>query len=163
MDAKQLTEKVAIELWELAKDLGSFAEEMAFTPYGKLRVGGRIPRPTYYNKLKRFERHGLVKRQKTPTGHIFIITPKAKALRRGPSTKVLRTDHLSTLILFDIPEEKHNARDTFRRFLIRNGYAQIQKSSFISPFKCCESIKQMISELELEKNVSLFSVRIDRI
>lgn len=146
------------DFWEFYKTVGSSSEKTYFRSYGQMRLT-TISRPTYNKKLKRFEKHGLLVRHKTPLGHVFHITAKARQLRHKPTTKILRDDSLSTLIIFDIPEEKHNARDILRRFLIRNGYTLIRESCFLSPFKISSDLKELIEELQLEKNISFFSAK----
>jgi CRISPR/Cas system-associated protein endoribonuclease Cas2 len=89
------------------------------------------------------------------------LTEKAKHLRSKPRLKIQRSDNLSTIITFDIPEDKHRARDNFRRYLIKNGYTQIQKSVFISPFKIFDEMTEFMKELGIENNVTSISGRID--
>lgn len=157
---KRLINKIAEEMSQLAIDLGLLMAEIAFTPYGQLRLN-RISRTTYYRKLQKFERHGLIKRTKTSQGYVYRLTQRAKRLRRNPAHKDNREDGLSTIIMFDIPEEKHQARDNIRRYLIRNGYTQIQKSVFISPFKISSELKDFSQELGIKSNMIFISGSID--
>ena len=150
------------ELFELAGKAVFGNGEVVFKSYAKMQLI-KMPRSTYYTKLKRFERYGLISGSKVGEGRVFIITSKAKALRRKPAAKNLRKDGFSSLIIFDIPEEKHNARDTFRRFLIRNGYTQIKESCFVSPFSVSEDLKELVRELKLEKNISFFSAKLNNL
>ncbi len=154
--------KVAAELFDLAKVLGGIMDEIAFTPYGQLRIN-KIPRTTYYDKLKRFERHGLVKKVRKSYGNVYVLTDRAKQLRGKPRIKARRLDGLSTVIIFDIPEDKHKARDNFRRYLIKNGYTQIQKSVFISPFKVFLQLRDFIYELGIVPQVTILSARVDQL
>ncbi|MBI4049222.1 MAG: CRISPR-associated endonuclease Cas2 [Candidatus Doudnabacteria bacterium] len=159
--SRELISKIARELFDLAKDLALFAEEFAFTPYGQLRYH-KIPRTTYYRKLEKFEKHGLVKKIRRKYGNDYVLTEQAKRLRKNPSRKIARTDGLSTVVIFDIHEDKHKARDNFRRYLIKNGYTQIQKSVFISPFKIFTELKEFAEELGTTQNITFLSGRIDR-
>jgi len=157
---KKILYKTAEELFALAISFGMLAGEIVFTPYGQLRLS-KLSRSTYHYKLRKFEKHGLVKRVKKPTGSIYVLSCKAKLLRNRPVNKTNRIDGLSTIIMFDVPEDKHRARDNFRRYLIRNGYTQIQKSVFISPFKVSKELVEFIHELKLVSNVSIISGKID--
>ncbi len=152
---------IAKELFFMAKQLGQVMSDIAFTPYGQLRIR-KIPARTYYYNLKKFERNGLIKKVKKPEGAMYILTERAKLLRSKPNRKVSRTDGLATIIMFDIPEENRNARDVFRRYLVKNGYTQIQKSVFISPFSIFDELKEMIDQLGIKSNVTLISGTIDR-
>ncbi|MDP4001009.1 MAG: CRISPR-associated endonuclease Cas2 [bacterium] len=161
MEGKEVLKIVAEELFDMAKNLGELATEIVFTPYGKLRIHG-IPRTTYYRKLKKFQKNGLVRKVRKSYGTDFVVTEKARQLRRNPRVKLNRTDGMSTIIMFDIPENKHKERDNFRRYLLKNGYTQIQKSVFISPFKRTDELRGFAEELKIEKNVFLISGKIDQ-
>jgi CRISPR-associated endonuclease Cas2 len=161
-NSKRIIKIVAVEMWEFAKAMGGLMGTIAFTPYGQLRITS-VPRTTYYRKLRKFESYGLIKRQKESRGYSFVITQKAKVLRRKMEIKKLRTDGFFTLIIFDIPESKHNARDTLRRYLIRNGYTQIQRSSFLSKRLISEDLKELITELVLDKNLNIFAVKNEKL
>lgn len=161
MRTKAIFTKIATELFDLAKDMGQLVSDIVFTPYGKLSIHNmHMSRATYYRKLKKFEQNGLIKKMRKPVGVVYILTEKAKQLRKRPTVKILRTDGFSSVVLFDIPEDKHKARDTVRRFLIRNGYTQIQKSVFISPFKVSQDFKNLVNELDLKPNVKLLEARL---
>ncbi|OGE73570.1 MAG: hypothetical protein A3I07_02370 [Candidatus Doudnabacteria bacterium RIFCSPLOWO2_02_FULL_42_9] len=150
----------ARSLWELFKWLSDFPtrDRTVFRPYSKMsRVS--ITRSAYHKRLKRFEKLGLVKKTQTIEGPAFVITKRAKTLRLKAITKKSRSDGFSTLIIFDIPETKRNARDTLRRYLIRSGYTQIRESCFLSPFQVFDDLKELIEELKLQKDVSIFSAK----
>ncbi|MBI3952449.1 MAG: CRISPR-associated endonuclease Cas2 [Candidatus Doudnabacteria bacterium] len=162
LSSKQILRIATEELWDMIKELGLLAEEIAFTPYGKLRVL-TIPRQTYYYRLRKFVKLGLVKKDRKKYPSTYILTEKAKTIRKSTVKKVLRKDGLSTVVLFDVPEEKHKARDSFRRFLVRNGYTQFQKSAFISPFKISNDVADLIKELKLMNDVKVFSGRLEHV
>jgi DNA-binding transcriptional regulator PaaX len=148
-----------MELFGLIKR-SNRSESFIFRTYSQMALND-ISRSGYHKRLRRFEKHGLVKKKKTAQGHVFEITPKAKFLRKKAVTKQSRTDGLSTLVIFDIPEEKHSARDTLRRFLIRSGYTQIRESCFLSPFQISTDLRELIDELKLKSNISVFSAKMN--
>lgn len=145
-------------LLELATKSAITGGRIIFRSYKQMQFKD-TPQSTYINRLKRFEKFGLVKKSKTSKENIFTLTTLAKNLRRQAAIKKLRADGLSTLIIFDIPEEKHQARDAFRRYLIKNGYTQLKKSTLIAPFQVSTNLLTLIHELELEKNILFFSVK----
>lgn len=149
------------ELFDFAKELGLFMGEIAFTPYGKLRIN-RIPRSTYYSRIYKFERQGLIKKIHKTTGNVYILSDKAKQIRKSPSQKINRKDSLSSVVIFDIPEEKRKARDSFRRYLLKNGYTKIQESVFVSPFMVFSEMLEFVKELKIIPNVTFLSAKIDR-
>ena len=161
MSSKRAGQKAMSELIDLI-GIAIFgpSQEVVFRSYQKMtRVD--MPASTYAYKLRKLERHGLLSRKRTPAGHVFIITAKAKALRRRAVVKKPRADGLATLIIFDIPEDKHNARDTLRRFLLRNGYTRLRESCFISPYLISGDLVDLVKELKLEQNVSFFASKVE--
>jgi DNA-binding transcriptional regulator PaaX len=132
---------------------GSFLYEHNKSPFKKIHPA------TYHQKITKLIKLGLVQKKNTEKNTICIITQKAKTIRAQAITKRTRTDGLSTLIIFDIPEALHRSRDTFRRYLIRSGYTQLRKSTFVSPFQITEDLKLLVTELKIEKNVSFFSAK----
>ncbi len=157
MSSKRAATKILWEFLSLVEKQFR-GREIVFKSYAQMELG-TIPRWSYHRKLARFEKHGLIKRTVSKQGSIFVITPKAKKLRRKAVAKVSRGDGSSTLVLFDIPEAKHNARDTLRRYLIRSGYTQMRESCFLSPFEVSEDLKDLIDELKLRENISFFSAK----
>lgn len=157
MGSKRAGGKALLELIELVAIAGFKGAEIIFQTYTRMQL--TIARSTYHAKLKRFEKHGLIERKKTANGHVFVISAKAKQLRQKAIIKSPRTDGFASLAIFDIPEEKHNARDTFRRYLIKNGYTKLRESCFISPFQVSSDLKDLVHELKLEKNISFFSAK----
>jgi DNA-binding transcriptional regulator PaaX len=152
----------ALAMWELfaITDKTGEGDRFVFRSYGQMSWTN-ISRSGYKKRLVRFEKYGLLKKTKTSQGHVFEITAKAKFLRHKAVSKQSRTDGFSTLIIFDIPEDKHNARDTLRRYLIRSGYTQIRESCFLSPFQISQDMKDLIAELKLQSNVSVFSAKMN--
>jgi|SRR3989344_6191396 len=153
---------LADELFAFVEDLGQLAADIALTPYGKLKIN-RYPHWDYYYRLRKYQKHGLLKKIKKNNQIVYVLTQKAKRLQSKPITKQSRTDGMSTIILFDIPEDKHRARDNFRRYLVRNGYTKIQKSVFISSYKIFDDLVVYIQELGIEDNVEIITGKMDRI
>jgi DNA-binding transcriptional regulator PaaX len=154
------------KLLKVVDDLFDFLETLSDTQvrqtyYLYHGFSGKIPRTTYYHKIDRFLKYGLIKKVRKNNRIAFQVTSRAKALRANPSIKNYRTDGLSTLIMFDIPESKRTIRKEFRRYLLKNGYTQIQKSVFLSPFEVSNDLILFVKELEIEKNVTFMSGKVD--
>jgi len=157
MSSKRAAAKAA---WEILEIISQKGEEVIFKAHGEMSWLN-LSRSGYHKKLKKLEKHGLVKKKRTPLGDVFEITPKAKLLRRKAITKQARTDGLSTLIIFDIPEDQHNVRDTLRRYLVRSGYTQIRESCFLSQFQISRDLKELIDELKVKSDITIFSARMN--
>ena len=133
--------------------------DFILTPPGQLRIN-KIPRTTYYSALNRLEQKGLIQKKKKAYRNLYFLTEKGKKLIRNPITKKQRTDGFSTIIIFDIPEEKARERTIFRRYLKNNGYTILQKSVLIAPFELSNDIKELIEELKIRNNISVIDGKI---
>lgn len=155
-------EQLAEEFVQFLKDIGQAYVEFVTTPYGQLRIHS-IPRTTYYYNLRRFEQKGLLKKKPgSKEKSRLVLTEMGRAcLKRNP-LKQRRTDGLSTLVIFDIPESKHRERNIFRRYLIRQGYTLIQKSVLISPFKISPELKELAQELKITNYITTLSAKINQ-
>lgn len=78
-----------------------------------------------------------------------------------PVTKNHRSDGFSTIIIFDIPEEKSRQRTIFRRYLQKNGYTLLQKSVLIAPFALSRDVKELIEELDIRRHISVIDGKIN--
>ncbi len=119
------------------------------------------PRATFYHRIHKYQKQGLIRPLKRKKyGNTFILTEKGKILLQKPTIKKQRGDGLSTVILFDIPEEKRRARNIFRRYLAKNGYTLIQKSALISPLEISDELKELIEELKIKSYVKVISGKV---
>ena len=53
-------------------------------------------------------------------------------------------DRYWRVVLFDIPEEKRAARDSFRTHLLNLGFFELQRSVLVHPFECRDEIDFLI-------------------
>jgi hypothetical protein len=149
-------------LSEQIKSLGGFIEDLVLPPFRLSINRMHYPRTTYYFRNRKLSEAGLIKKvDHKKYGSVLMLTEKGKQLLNKPKKATKRTDGLSTIILFDIPEEKRRERNIFRRYLLRNGYTLIQKSFLIAPFKISGELKELIRELRIEHFIKLISGRID--
>ncbi|MFY9463347.1 MAG: CRISPR-associated endonuclease Cas2 [Candidatus Sungiibacteriota bacterium] len=70
-------------------------------------------------------------------------------------------DGMWRVVMFDIPDKKKWARDTFRRSLREMGFLQMQKSVFISPYPCEEEVEFLTAMFDVAGHVRL--IRTDTI
>lgn len=152
---------LAFELLNFIKEGGELLYTIATTPYGKLRIADvYVPQSTYYSALNSLEKQELIKKKKKGRKNVYILTPKGlKKINTKPTELIKRNDGLSTLIIFDIPEENGRQRTILRRYLIRNGYTQLQESVFISPFKITTELKNLWNELKLRSYITVLSAQ----
>lgn len=54
------------------------------------------------------------------------------------------------IVFFDIPEKQRKKRNYFRKYLIKSGFKEIQKSVFVNDFDMREELEILISFLQIE-------------
>ena len=148
--------KFTRELLLFIEDLEDGLVNFATTPYGKLRINS-IPKSTYYNALSRLEKKKLIVKSKVGRQNKYQLTEKGLVIIKGPLKGKKKLDGNSTIIIFDVPEQKSKERGILRRYLIKEGYTMLQKSVFISPFEISEDLKSLISELKIRQYTSAIS------
>lgn len=147
----------SLELLEWAKEGGDLIVEIVSTPYGKLSMASRS---SYYRSVKRLKEEKLIKPRKNYP-NTYILTRQGERVLRSHRPQVRRTDGLSTIIIFDVPEEKSRQRTTFRRYLLRNGYINLQKSVMISAAKLDSDIIDLSRELRINECITILSAKIN--
>ena len=145
------------EFREFLSGFGKFVETIAFTPYGQSKIRP-IPRTTYYYKIRKFRKNNLI--HKTQNNH-YQLTNKAVRLIKKTQLYKRRSDGLSTIILFDIPESMRKERNILRRFLINHKFTQIQKSVLISPHRTNRELLDLINELKLRAYIKILGAKIE--
>ena len=115
----------------------------------------------YYNQtLRRMEKRGLVKSRKVGPNIEIRITKKGINLfkRKGAGLKILKPkkwDRKWRFVIFDIPEDKREARDTFRDALKALEFEHIQKSVWVLPYPCRNEILRLCEDLEVSDYATL--------
>lgn len=111
--------------------------------------------------IKRLEKQEMISVEGKADGKIAIhITDKGK--RRlleydfeNIELQTKRRDGKWRLIIFDIPNEKKNARDSFRRKLIQLGSISLQESVFACAYPCKKEIDFLCHFLEISDYVTI--------
>jgi len=91
-----------------------------------------------------------------------IITPKGMKrvfnIKIKLEEKKKRIDKKWQMVLFDIPEKKRKARDSFRKQLKYLGYKRLQRSIWVCPYNVLEPTQQLIKYHKLDRFVRLLLV-----
>jgi DNA-binding transcriptional regulator PaaX len=74
-----------------------------------------------------------------------------------PNVRPTDWDRKWRLILFDIPEAKKRSREGFRYHLRRLGFAEFQRSVFLSPFPCTEAIYALADQFQIKDHVVMIT------
>lgn len=158
----KILSKIGEEILISLSELGDSLEYFLTTPKGYYTVRGAVMhQSTYYSNLRRLEDKKLIKKIKVKNKVTYNITVDGKKLLKRLVLPKKRKDGKASVLVFDIPVEKNNARDSLRRYLIRNKYTQLRESVFISPNEFSEELKYLVKELELIKNVTFMSSKIE--
>ncbi len=113
----------------------------------------RISHGLYYLQKK-----DLIKRKKTANGFAYELTISGRQrllLANIPKNKWSPKDGNSCIVIFDIPESKRQHRRFIRRFLLKNGFINLQKSVLIGPKFLPKEFLELLKEWDLTSNVTL--------
>jgi DNA-binding transcriptional regulator PaaX len=158
--AKAITNEI---LWTL-RDLGELVPYPFEGKYQHLQRLRNYDRYKVSRALRDLSTQGLVKKVSRERKIYYGLTDlgRAKSLRYAylKKHKRAKTNGLSTIIIFDIPEEKRKARRFLRKFLKDNGFINLQKSVLIGPWEIHPEFKDLLRELKVELNVSVIEGRV---
>ncbi len=91
-----------------------------------------------------------------------MITPKGLEkilhLKINSGKMKQRADKKWQMVLFDIPEQRRNDRDSFRNQLKYLGYKKLQKSIWVCPYDVLRLTQQLIKNYKLDRFVRLLLV-----
>jgi CRISPR-associated endonuclease Cas2 len=120
-----------------------------------------IDREKFFERIKYLKRHGYIQTFVEGKEKYLELTAKGKNFANKLLIKNVNIDRPKKwdgkwrIVIFDVPEDKHNARDFFREKLLDIGFLQVQKSVYIYPFECTEIISFLSKNLFIEKYVSI--------
>lgn len=110
-----------------------------------------------YGSFRNLENRGLVSRVNddkykfTKNGIKWFEKSRFKYLK----PKVGKWDKKWRIIIFDIPQEKHNKRNWLRKKLRNMGFYMVQKSVFAFPYPCEEELGYICSHLDVNDYVDI--------
>lgn len=142
----------------------------AFIPTLPMAAGAAVKAWKYINKkdlgriIKRLEKQEMITMQETVGGKISItITDKGRKRLleydfENLEIKQKSRDGKWRLLIFDIPEDKKNTRDVFRRKLLQLDFIRLQDSVFASAFPCKKEIDFLCHYLGISDFVTLVSL-----
>ncbi len=123
----------------------------------------KIRPATISSILSRLKRQGLVERVGSKQNTLWHVTPKGKEWRKAHDQHLNigqpRTDGITRLVIFDIPEYDRKKRTAVRTELFGCNFRQLQKSVWIGTCPLPESFIMLLDELDLKGKVYIFSVR----
>lgn len=114
--------------------------------------------------IKRLEKQEMITMKEMADGRMSIkITDKGKKRLLEYDFENLqieekRRDGKWRLVIFDIPEDKRNTRDVFRRKLLQLDFVRLQDSVFASAYPCKNEVDFLCHFLGISDFVTLVSV-----
>jgi len=122
-----------------------------------------VKRDTLSTLLCRLRRQGLIERHGSRKKSSWTLTEKGthwvNAKQHEPSFSIPKSDGISRLVIFDIPERERKKRSTLRVELMAHNFRQLQKSVWIGNNPLSEEFLTLLDDLNIKKYVHLFSVR----
>ncbi|HXF44462.1 MAG TPA: CRISPR-associated endonuclease Cas2 [Candidatus Paceibacterota bacterium] len=119
----------------------------------------------FLRDLKRLQERELIDYKVLQDGKIEILLTKRGKEKLlvydfdNLKIKSKRWDGKWRLIVFDIPDDRKQARDALREKLKKLEFYQIQKSVYLTPYKCEDEIDFICSVFDLSRNnVLIFEV-----
>lgn len=114
--------------------------------------------------IKRLKKQEMINMQEVADGKISItITDKGRKRLLEYDFENLEIKHKSRdgkwrLVIFDIPEDKKNARDVFRRKLLQLDFIRFQDSVFASAYPCRMEVDFLCHFLGISDFVTVVSL-----
>jgi len=159
---KRGTDSFIINLLQTVQGLGVFVPEPFESKYEhqkRIRMvmrdysPARIDRGLYYLNQK-----GLIDKKKVNQINTYALTISGKQkllLSKISRSKWSPRDGYSCIVIFDIPEAKRKHRRFIRRFLLNNGFINLQKSVMIGPEFLSKEFLELLDEWKLRQNVTI--------
>lgn len=116
-----------------------------YGPSMRNSVRSTLRRMEELGEIDKFEKKGEIVYKPTEKGKNVIVLA---SLYRIPITKK-KWDGWWRLVIFDIPEQKRNTRDAYRKRLLNLGFGKLQQSVWISPNDLLNKAEQLAERLGL--------------
>lgn len=100
----------------------------------------------FRRKIQQLKQRGLIRKSCESKKYHIEITDKGRELLERDLFRNMRIERPAVwdkkwrVVMYDIPEKDHIARNAIRGKLTQIGFEQIQKSVFVYPFDCAQAI-----------------------
>jgi DNA-binding transcriptional regulator PaaX len=111
----------------------------------------QISRSQVNNAVTKLKQHGWIEKKIINDKVYYAITKQGKtqALIYNSKTFSRTRGKTSTIVIFDIPEEKRTFRNFVRRLLQNMDFTMLQRSVFITPYILPEDFYTLLREMKL--------------
>ncbi len=140
--------------FKIIKGIGRAWKEIEYIEYHSLR---HAIRSLYQSKLigAKQNKDGSITLQLSDLGRQRALTYKLETM----VLKKKRWDYKWRLVIFDIPNNKRRLRETLRFYLRQLDFYKLQKSVYITPYKCEREIEFLVEYFKLKKHVRFMVVK----
>lgn len=118
--------------------------------------------------VSRMTRSGWLASQRVGSTSLYALTPQAQEMLDEGAARIFQApeetapwNHCWHLVTYSIPEDRRQARDTFRRELSWRGYGMLTNTVWLSAHPQQEFVEQLAARLMLKPHVQLFSAQLE--
>lgn len=144
------------------KELHKYLDEKQKTGAKKYETT-QLSQSLYYLKKRK-----MIKVKKLNNGETRIeLTERGRKRKMQYDFENLKIKNVESwdgkwrIIMFDIPEEKRQARDSLRHKLANLGFEQFQRSVWIYPYPCQDEIDFVSEYYKIGEYINLITVRME--
>jgi len=122
---------------------------------------GMLNRRQYRDSIRGLRSRGYITLQKKHNGEFLKLTQKGALrvlLEKAKVKKIGRWDGKWRVLIFDIPEDFHLARDNFRKLLKQNSFVKLQAGVFISPYPLSRDAVTYLQKVNLYPFIRIMKV-----
>jgi len=115
-----------------------------------------------YDTVERIRKQGWIEKKVVEDKVFYSLTAKGRIKQLEYKLRTFRREisNQSTIIIFDIPEEKRTFRNHLRRLLREMKFTTIQKSVLIAPYVLPKEFYDLLKEMDLLKFVKVIEGRL---
>lgn len=130
--------------WE---SYGEFAQRMYGLPYRQKELSKK----QIYESVRRIKKQGWLEQKKINDQIFYRLSKEGriKKLLTMINHRPFKKAKMSTIVIFDIPEEKRTFRNFLRRLLIQMEFTMVQKSVFIAVYVLPKEFYDLLNEMKL--------------
>ena len=148
-----MAQSILLEIWKLG---GELKDVYFSTKYKGARPFSFSDIEDLYQAIQKLSNRGYLKKIRRSTGASYCFTVRGyrRALELAARNYPEVTDVWDGrwhIIMFDIPEVQRERRDKIRRYLKWNGFWQLHKSVWVSPYRASPELMLLFREIGVSK------------
>lgn len=137
----------------------------ALSPFLKkqYKTWGHFNKRKLKAEIKRLKNTGVIEEINDSGEIVFKLTAKGKEKLMRYKLENMSIDNKKwdgkwRLVIYDIPKEKKNQAESFRRLIKKMKFLQLQKSVYLTPYPCQEEINFLKTLYSVDDYVTVLTV-----